>query len=176
MATFQVSPQSLRLTVVLPSKPARVLPNGSGEEPWNSRSSTTGWAWPLISSSPCSLYSSALTTSARELRKMIFGWFSTSRKSPLFRCPSRCSLLVRTLAASISTSAEDFVGSAWSILITPEKTLKPPRTVATIACRAAKPSRVCAGSRSQVPVRSTVVGADIVASERSAAGLLPDED
>ena len=48
MATFQVRPQSLRLIVVLPSKPARVLPNGSGEEPWNSRSSTTGRAWPLI--------------------------------------------------------------------------------------------------------------------------------
>src|SRR6266566_163728 len=71
------------------------------------------------------------------------------------------------LAASMSTSALDLLGSAWSRWITPEKTWKFPRTVATMACRAAKPSRVWAGSRSQVPVRSRVVGWLIVpASDR----------
>src|SRR6266496_1408846 len=76
-----------------------------------------------------------------------------SRKSGLRRWASRCSLPVKTLAASMRTSAEDFVGSSSSRCSTPENTAKLPCTVATIACRAAKPSRVCTVSRSQLPVR-----------------------
>ena len=51
-AAFQVRPQSLRLMVVAPSKPTRMLPNGSWAEPVYSKSTVTGLVTPLMVRSP----------------------------------------------------------------------------------------------------------------------------
>jgi len=51
-AAFQVRPKSLREIVVLASKPARVLPNGSTATPLNSVASSTDCVTPWIVRSP----------------------------------------------------------------------------------------------------------------------------
>ena len=51
-AAFQLTPQSLRLTVVVPSKPMRWLPNGSTAVPVYSKSTVTGLVTPLMVRSP----------------------------------------------------------------------------------------------------------------------------
>ena len=54
-AAFQLMPQSLRLMVVAPSKPARMLPYGSLAAPVNSKSIVTGFVTSLMVRSPVSL-------------------------------------------------------------------------------------------------------------------------
>src|SRR4051794_10738500 len=51
-AAFQLRPQSLRLTVALPSNPTLVLSNGSTAVPVYSKSTVTGLVAPLIVRSP----------------------------------------------------------------------------------------------------------------------------
>ena len=51
-AAFQVRPQSVRLMVVAPSKPTRVLPNGSLAEPVSSKGTVTDLVTPLMVRSP----------------------------------------------------------------------------------------------------------------------------
>src|SRR5689334_25430574 len=57
-AAFQLSPQSLRSRVAAPSKPMRVLPNGSWAEPVNSKGTVIGLVTPFIVRSPVIVHSS----------------------------------------------------------------------------------------------------------------------
>ena len=78
--------------------------------------------------------------------KVISGLASASKKSPETRWPSRSGLPVSMLAVLMVTFAHDLLGSAASMWAVPSKSLKAPRTVETIACRALKPIRVWLGS------------------------------
>ncbi|CAO5239087.1 hypothetical protein FAGKG844_260050 [Frankia sp. AgKG'84/4] len=73
------------------------------------------------------------------------------------------------------TVAVEAVGSAPSRLSEPSRAENCPRTVVTIAWRAAKPIRECAGSIDQVPVRlvRSVVGAVIGSSKLWMVGRFP---
>src|SRR5690606_23111639 len=93
-AAFQFSPQSLRLIFPLNEKPAFCLPQGSLLTPPNSTSSLISLLTPLMLNLPFNTYSSSLSFSKLLLSKVISGCASTSKKSPLFRCLSRSSLLV----------------------------------------------------------------------------------
>ena len=102
-AAFQVRPQSLRLRVVAPSKPMRVLPNGSWAEPVNSKATVTGLVTPLMVRSPVIVQSSPSRATEVEM-KVMSGNCSVSKKSPESRWPSRCSLPVLMLLATMVTS------------------------------------------------------------------------
>ena len=74
------------------------------------------------------------------------GYCSLSKKSPERRWSSRCCWPVSMLLATMLISTLELAGLAVSTCAVPVNSLKEPRTVATIAWRALKPSRVCAGS------------------------------
>ena len=57
--------------------------------------------------------------SIEALRKVIVGNRSTSRKSGLFRCASRCAWPVSTLEASMMATTDEFVRSSSSSSIVP---------------------------------------------------------
>ena len=78
---------------------------------------------------------------------MICGYSCIARKSLPRRCSSRWALRVSMLAASIVTCTREFAGLAPSRVAVPSNSLNAPRTFVTIAWRATKPIRVCAGSR-----------------------------
>ncbi len=101
-ATFQVRPKSLRLIVVSPENPARVLPHGSATMPSVSTAIVTDRVTSLTVRSPTSTKSSPSMRTSRETNES-FGNASTSRKSPLRTWVSRSALPVSTLAASIET-------------------------------------------------------------------------
>src|ERR1700736_1597902 len=78
------------------------------------------------------------------------GNFSTSKKSALFKCASRCASRVFTDAASIVTSTFDLVTSpSWrsSVPETPENW---PFTFEIIMCLTLNSATECAGSMAQV--------------------------
>ena len=79
--------------------------------------------------------------------KDITGYWSCSKKSPDSRWPLRCSLRVSTLATVTEASALLFSGFAPSTWILPSNSLKPPRTLVTIACRAMNPTELWAVSK-----------------------------
>jgi hypothetical protein len=87
-------------------------------------------------------------------RKLILGYFSTSKKSGERRWPSRRSSRVVTLLTSSSTSADDCSGSS-AITTLAVKSVKRPRTLA-IMCRATNSNDEWAGSTAQVPAAGTV--------------------
>ncbi len=62
-AAFQLTPQSLRLTVVLPANPIRASPDWSTAAPVCTQSTDTGLVTPVIVSSPMTRYSSAFVCS-----------------------------------------------------------------------------------------------------------------
>ena len=70
-----------------------------------------------------------------------------ARKSLLRRCSSRWALRVSMLAALIVTCARELAGLAPSSVAVPSNSLNAPRTLVTMAWRATKPIRECAGSR-----------------------------
>ena len=73
-----------------------------------------------------------LATSFTEvLLKVMVGYFSTSKKSAPFRCLSRPSLSVFTLAASMLTSTLDLLTSAGSTLMVPLNLVKRPLVLAS---------------------------------------------
>src|SRR5664279_2249257 len=78
------------------------------------------------------------------------GWFSTSRKSALFRWASRSGSPVQSPRASISTLTEEFFGFAGSNSSVPCTLLKCPRTQVTIMCRAQNSAAVCPGSKNHL--------------------------
>ncbi len=136
----------MRLTLTEPSKPIRWLPKGSVAAPWNSNGMVTDLVMSLMVRSPVTVATSP-STSKEVPTKVIFGNCSTSKKSGLFRWPSRPSLRVLTLAASMTTRRLDAAGLAPSMVAVPSNDSKVPRTLVTIACRATKPTWLCAGSR-----------------------------
>ena len=91
------------------------------------------------------------------LTKVMVGKRSTSKKSALRRCSSRWSLRVSTLADWIVTVAREFDRSSRSASNSPSSSLKEPRTVVTIACRAENPRREWPGSIFHDPERSISV-------------------
>ena len=58
------------------------------------------------------------------LLKVICGWSATLKKSVLRRWPSRCSLPVLTLSASMSTQRLEFSGFVASMVAPPVKAVK----------------------------------------------------
>ena len=79
--------------------------------------------------------------------KVMSGYLSCSKKSPESRWPLRCSLRVSTLATFTVAVALLFSGFAPSMWISPSNSLKPPRTLVTMACRAMNPTELCATSK-----------------------------
>jgi ABC-type Fe3+-hydroxamate transport system substrate-binding protein len=152
---FQFRPQSPRLTSVVAEKAARWPPQGSWPAPWNSRSKVTGRVTSRMVSSPssCQWFSAAAGRTAVE-RKVIFGYFSTWKKSDVRRWPSRRSSPVVTVFTSSSICAEDCSGcSAISTLAV--NFVKRPRALA-IMWRATNSNDEWAGSTVQVPATGTV--------------------
>ena len=103
-AAFQVRPKSLRLTSTLPDRPTRSLPNGSRAAPSYSKSMTTGLVTSLMVRSPATRRMSASGEVTSVEAKRMVGYFSTSKKSPERRWPSRSALLVSMESAWIVTS------------------------------------------------------------------------
>ena len=97
---FQLTPQSLRLMVALPSKPTRKLPDGSFSAPASSKSTVTGLATPRMVRSPATLKQVSLICSTPAEVKVMVGWFAMSRKW-LRRCSSRRPFRVWRLVALI---------------------------------------------------------------------------
>src|SRR5438552_10278405 len=97
----------------------------------------------------------------------MFGYFSTSRKSPERRWSSRFGSLVSSEAASMSTSTDEFVGLFSSRLSFTSNLLNRPLTVVIIICFAENCTAEWAGSSAQmgwtvvVPVVGLVIGVAI---------------
>src|SRR5690606_9249757 len=84
------------------------------------------------------------------LRNSIVGWFSTSRKSGLFRCVSRSSTCVVIESARIVQETREASGSS-PTSTTASPSANSPRTGLTIMCIARKPSRLWFWSSVHVP-------------------------
>src|SRR5207247_10475451 len=84
------------------------------------------------------------------LLKVMVGYFSTSRKSPERRCLSRFSSPVSSVAASMVTSTDEFVGLFSSRLSFTSNLLNRPLTVVIIMCFAENCTAEWAGSSAQV--------------------------
>ena len=77
--------------------------------------------------------------------KVKVGYFSSSRKSALWRWPSRISLPVEMLAAcTVASTLEDSIESP--MVMVPSNSLKWPRTFEATRCRATKSTLECTGS------------------------------
>src|SRR5579862_3494444 len=88
--------------------------------------------------------------------KVILGNFSTSKKSALFRWPSRCASPVFTVATSTEASTEERVASVACSVSTPERPEKLPLTLEIIMCLTLNSAPEWAGSRFQVVVDAAV--------------------
>src|SRR2546427_3632367 len=82
--------------------------------------------------SPVTLQWLVPVASTPVLLKVMVGWFATSRKSALRRCPSRSGSAVVKLAASMVASTEQPAESRGSKENRPLRFLKWPRTIVTI--------------------------------------------
>src|SRR3546814_13527804 len=80
-AAFQLTPQSLRLTLVVPSRPMRVLLYGSTALPLYSKSTVTGLVTPLMVRSPVTRYSVSPVCSTAVEANVISGYVSQIDKS-----------------------------------------------------------------------------------------------
>src|ERR1700722_2358118 len=89
-------------------------------------------------------------------RKVIVGYFCTSRKFGLRKSLSRISTRVSTEAASMVASSETLDGSAESNFALPLTLVNAPRTVETPRCFTENWAEECAGSNCQVFVCATV--------------------
>src|ERR1700693_2933223 len=88
---LQVRPKSLRLIFVVADNPTRVLPHGSfigGVGPSTSKVTLRVTPWMVRPPATCNS-PSALRLTWVDLNDRV-GYFSTSKKSALFRCVSRC--------------------------------------------------------------------------------------
>src|SRR5881275_260700 len=81
--------------------------------PSNLTSSVAGFVTQCMVRSPATLYLSPPAFSIFVDLNAISGHLAASKKSGLLRCPSRFSLLVLMLVASIFVSTELLVGSSW---------------------------------------------------------------
>ena len=106
----------MRLISVLALNPARWSPHGEATVPRYSRSSVTGRVTSLIVRSPVSLYSPSPASSTLVERKVMVGYFSTSKKSALRRCSSRPASPLLTPATSMTATTDD--SSGFSAIVT----------------------------------------------------------
>src|SRR5713101_4842954 len=111
-AAFQVRPKSFRLIRVVAESPIRVFPHGSfcaGLGP--STSKTTFRVTPRIVRSPLAFSSPSGFFDMDVELKVKSGWFSTWKKSALFRCASRWGSRVLMVLASMEARILDLVTS-----------------------------------------------------------------
>src|SRR3954454_13077776 len=90
--------------------------------------------------------------SVKRPRNAMIGWFSTSRKSGLRRCPSRSGSPVQMPRASISPSKRAARQCSQSSSSVPWMSLNSPRTQVTIMWRARNSASVCPGSKIHVDI------------------------
>src|SRR5580704_1667636 len=123
-------------------------------------------------SSPSTACSSWFFGMTRVDMKERVGNFSTSRKSALFKCASRCASRVFTDAASMLTSTFDLVTSpSWRSSV-PESPENWPFTFEIIMCLTLNSATECAGSMAQVVTAFCGAGAvDMVSAPCAAFGL-----
>src|SRR6516225_5448024 len=129
-AAFQFTPQSLRLIARLPSKPTRKVPRGSVLAPVSLKSTVTGLVTPWMVRSPVTAKVVSPACSTLVEVKVMAGW-----------------LPVWMLFARIVSWALDFDGSSPSRWALPSNSPNCPGTLVAIVCRAMKPIRVWAVSR-----------------------------
>src|ERR1019366_9250483 len=126
--------------------PDFTFPHGSfasGAGP--STSSTASLVTPWIVRSPVTFHSPSAPATFFETN-VIAGNFSTSRKSALFRCASRCSSRVWMVVASMLASTREFSGAPASNTTVPVTLENSPRTLDTIRCRTLNPAVEWTGS------------------------------
>ena len=115
-AQFEV----LAIDLVVAESPMRVLPQGSLPGALGpSTAKVTGLVTPCIVRSPVTEYSPWPVRFTEVDLKVIVGYFSTSKKSGLLRCPSRWASPVLRVDTSTVASTEERVGSAVFSLSTP---------------------------------------------------------
>src|SRR5260370_2805604 len=146
-AAFQGRQKSRRLILVVAEAPMLAFAQGSfvsgdGTSPFRTPSRVTPW----IVRSPCKFSSPSPSKVTVLLLKVIAGYFSTSRKSALFRCLSRSASRVLIVFASITTSTLEVVGFSGSYTTAPCTPLNPPRTFVIIMWRTTNCAVECAGS------------------------------
>src|SRR5262245_24538761 len=100
---FHTRPQSSRSTSPLAENAASTPPQGSETIPLNAMSSVIGFVTLRTVRSPVMRPRTPLH-STLVLLNVIVGYFSTSKKSGDFRCPSRSAMPVLTVAVSIEIS------------------------------------------------------------------------
>src|SRR6185436_7392114 len=138
-AAFQLTSKSLRLIRVVALTPRFSLPQGSrisGDS--GSTSSVLSRVMPRMVRSPVTSRCPPLPGSTRFERKVMVGYFCTSKKSGLRRCASRFSSRVLMAVASMVASTDDRVGSASSSTTWPVIWPSSPRTFETIRWRTLK--------------------------------------
>src|SRR5580704_15799334 len=123
-------------------------------------------------SSPSTACSSWFFGMTRVDMKERVGNFSTSRKSALFKCASRCASRVFTDAASMVTSTFDLVTSpSWRSSV-PERPENWPFTFEIIMCLTLNSATECAGSMAQVVTAFCgAVAVDMVLAPFASFGL-----
>ncbi len=156
-AAFQLRSKSLRLIFAVAESPIRVLPHGSLPGLLGpSTANVTGLVTPCSTRSPVTRYSwSPLRSTFVDLKFMV-GYFSTSKKSTLFRCASRCGSPVFKVGTSTDASTLERVESTVCSFRVPLSPLKLPFTFEIIMCFTLNSALECAGSSFQVMVDSGV--------------------
>src|ERR1019366_11954 len=157
-AEFQVRPKSLRVILAGAEMPTRRLPQGSLAG-WLSPSTSkvTGLVTPCRARSPVTVNSPPEAGVTLADLKVIVGNVSASKKSALFRWPSRCSSPVEMVLMGIEASIADLVTSASSRLRTPERPVNLPFTLEIIMCLTLNSAAEWAGSMFQVVVAAVMV-------------------
>src|ERR1700693_892576 len=154
-AAFHFKFQSFRLMRVFPEKLNRRFPHGSLASPPKLESSRISFVTPCMVRSPMMTKCFGSLPSMRLLRKVMVGYFSTSKKLGLRRSASRGGTPVWTLAASRTTSTFAELGSSFSSAsIQPSLTLMVPRTF-DIMWRMAKLVVLCDGSSAHFTIASS---------------------
>src|SRR6266567_730169 len=150
-AEFQVRPKSFRLILVVAESPMRVLPQGSLPGALGpSTANVTGLVRPCMVRSPITAYATSPVFLTEVDLKVMVGYFSTSKKSALLRCPSRWASPVVRVDMSMEASAVERVGSVGSSLRTPLMPVRLPFTLEIIMCLTLNSAAEWAGSSFQV--------------------------
>ena len=130
---FHVMPKSARLIFVVADAPIRTLPHGSlcsGVGPSTAR--TTSRVVPRIVRSPVTSRLEPVVRRALFDTNVMLGWFSTSKKSALRRCVSRCASRVLMDPTSMVASIWSVSGRERSPFTAPDSFWNSPRTFDTI--------------------------------------------
>src|SRR5690348_1855098 len=152
-AAFQVNPKSLRLIFVVADNPIRVLPHGSFVGSLGpSTVKVTGRVMPWIVSSPATDSSPPPSFETFVERNDRVGNLSTSKKSALFKCASRCGSRVLIVDASISACTRELAMFCSSNSSEPFTAVNSPFTFEIIMCLTLNWALEWTGSMFQVVV------------------------